>query len=250
MDFRTRTNNKKIRKTLRNALIKARNTRICLIDGIQPLTIPDEFFALTSLESMKIRDTFIMTLPPTIGNLINLQSLSIISNKRLASVPSEIGMLVNLQHLTINAHTFIGHHPMGIPVEIGLLVNLISLNLSDNNLTSVPPEIRYLTKLNWLDVSRNQLKLLPAEIAFLPSLTQLRCYGNMMQDIPHAYTLVSYPNRETPALMQHSRDRLQRRWFASYLFLALQCPLAIVEALDSAHWRLLVHRRFPVLPVT
>jgi Leucine-rich repeat (LRR) protein len=247
MDFRERANQKKIRKTLRNALIKARNTKKCLIDGIQPHVIPDEFFAVPNLESMTIRDTFVTELPSTIGNLTCLQSLSIISNKRLPEIPPAIGNLVNLADLTVNAHTFEGHHPMRIPTEIGLLVKLKNLDLSNNNLVSVPPEIRYLVKLTWLNISHNRLKFLPAETVFLPVLEHMHCYRNPFQDVPPSYTVISYPNRETPVLIQYCQDRLQRRSFVSYLFLALGCPLAVVEAIDRARWHLSVVRRFPTL---
>ena len=57
-----------------------------------------------------------------------------------------------------------------VPAEIGRLSALRSLDLGDNQLTSLPAEIGQLTSLEELSLSGNQLTSVPAEIGQLTSL--------------------------------------------------------------------------------
>ena len=67
--------------------------------------------------------------PPEIGDLTNLQSLSL-SNNQLTSIPAQIGNLTNLQYLILNDNQL-----TGIPPEIGDLTNLQYLTLNNNQLS-------------------------------------------------------------------------------------------------------------------
>ena len=74
-------------------------------------------------------------LPPEIGNLSNLTSLSLYSNQ-LSSVPTEIGNLSNLTSLYISENQL-----NSLPPEIGNLSSLTVFHLRNNQLSSLPPEI-------------------------------------------------------------------------------------------------------------
>ncbi len=69
------------------------------------------------------------TLPPQIGELLNLQTLNLWHNQ-LASLPPQIGELRNLQTLNLQRNQL-----TSLPPQIGELLNLQTLNLWGNPLT-------------------------------------------------------------------------------------------------------------------
>ncbi|HIB04980.1 MAG TPA: T9SS type A sorting domain-containing protein, partial [Candidatus Marinimicrobia bacterium] len=85
------------------------------------------------------------TIPSEIGNLINLESLTLEGNELYGGIPSEIGNLTNLTELKLDGNQLTGE----IPSELGNLTNLTSLSLSGNNLTGeIPPELFSLVNLS------------------------------------------------------------------------------------------------------
>ncbi|HNJ14326.1 MAG TPA: leucine-rich repeat domain-containing protein, partial [Anaerolineales bacterium] len=73
-------------------------------------------------------------------------------NLGLTSLPPEIGQLVNLKKLFLSSVHFTNrptsrNQLTSLPPEIGRLTNLTKLDLSGNQLTSLPPEIGQLTNL-------------------------------------------------------------------------------------------------------
>ncbi len=94
------------------------------------------------------------SIPTSIGNLENLESLKLFFNHIEGTLPSEIGNLTNLKILDLNSNNLTGQ----IPSSIGNLTNLNELLVSSNNLTGqLPQEISYLTNLTSLVVFDNQL---------------------------------------------------------------------------------------------
>jgi Leucine-rich repeat (LRR) protein len=138
-------------------------------------------------ESYSIENTTSLTLsnssltgsiPPEIGNLINLEGLYLNENQLTGQIPSEIGNLANLRDLHLYNNQLTG----SIPTEIGNLTNLNSLYLYWNQLTgSIPTEIGNLTNLTYLDFDGNQLTgSIPSEIGNLTSLKELWLRSNQL----------------------------------------------------------------------
>lgn len=102
------------------------------------------------------------TLPTSIGNLSNLESLKLFFNQLEGTLPSEIGNLTQLQVLDLNSNNLIGE---------------------------IPSTIGNLSKLNTLLLSSNQLSgMLPEEISTLSNLTSLVVFDNQLSgDIPLSY---------------------------------------------------------------
>jgi internalin A len=143
---------------------------------------------------LDLRDQEISELPPEIGQLTNLQKLSIGAQKwgevegasrnvrrlldtnSLASVPPEIGRLTNLQSLDLSNNKLIG-----LPAEIGQLISLQQFNLGSNQLTAIPPEIGQLTSLTSLDLSSNRLMNVPWELGLLTQLQLLNLSNNQLR---------------------------------------------------------------------
>ena len=90
---------------------------------------------------LNIENNNLTTLPPEIGNLINLQKFYCSYNKLIA-LPAEIGNLINLKKLDLSNNVL-----CSLPAEIGRLRNLKKLYLGNNSLTSLPAEIGRLCNL-------------------------------------------------------------------------------------------------------
>ena len=86
----------------------------------------------------------------------------------IGEVPPELGNLANLEGLSLSGNQLSGV----IPAELGNLANLVALQLLDNQLTGpIPPEFGNLSKLQHLSLTRNQMTgEIPPELGNLTSL--------------------------------------------------------------------------------
>ena len=83
------------------------------------------------------------SIPPSIGDLTNLELFDIQGNSVGGTIPASIGNLTNLVSLFLGGNQLTG----SIPSELGNLPNLQFLSLGVNQLTgSIPPELANLTK--------------------------------------------------------------------------------------------------------
>ena len=112
------------------------------------------------------------SIPPELGGLASLESLSLGGNDLTGSIPPELGGLVSLESLRIGGNDLDG----SIPPELGELTGLKVLRLQNNDLTgSIPPELGDLSLLTELWVHRNRLSgPLPLSLARLAALQSLR----------------------------------------------------------------------------
>ena len=86
------------------------------------------------------------SLPRSIGNLVNLEMLSIYDNQINGAIPESIGNLVNL----VSFNAGINQLEFNIPSSIGNLINLERLWINYNNLSGhVPYSICNLNLLTW-----------------------------------------------------------------------------------------------------
>ena len=128
-------------------------------------------FSLIDYDSSIVKDNYDDTLyvsgsiPPQIGQLINLERLQLRQVKFSGSIPSEIGNLTNLQTLDLVINNLTGE----IPPEIGNLTNMTRLYLSSNQLSgTIPSELGNLFNLEILCLQRNQLSgLIPDNLCDL-----------------------------------------------------------------------------------
>ena len=79
-------------------------------------------------------------IPPELGELANLETLSLDSNELSGSIPPELGKLANLKTLSLSRNRLTGT----LPRELGNLIRLESLSLAVSyDLTLTPPRPRY-----------------------------------------------------------------------------------------------------------
>jgi LRR receptor-like serine/threonine-protein kinase FLS2 len=94
------------------------------------------------------------TIPPHIGNLSFLVSLSLINNSFHGSVPNELARLYRLRYLSLKSNDFSGE----IPSWMGLLSKLRLLSLADNSFTgSIPPSLCNISSFEAIRFASNKL---------------------------------------------------------------------------------------------
>ncbi|MRX65543.1 hypothetical protein [Maribacter luteus] len=142
------------------------------------ISIPPEIGQLIDLEDLNIAENQLTSIPKEIGQLTNLTRLHLGDNL-LTAIPAEIGQLIDLSSLVLNQNEL-----TELPPELAQLTNLKDLGLGDNQFTSVPPEIWKLIGLVSLDLSKNQLTSLPKEIGLLTNLAWLTLRDNQLSELP------------------------------------------------------------------
>ena len=104
------------------------------------------------------------TIPRELGNLSDLQELSLCDNPSLTGVvPAELGNLSNLRRLDFDENQLTG----AIPHELGNLTNLRSLDFYGNRLSgTLPQSLTNLVDLHFFQFGDNDGLCAPADTAF------------------------------------------------------------------------------------
>ncbi|MBA0715574.1 hypothetical protein Golax_014464 [Gossypium laxum] len=115
-------------------------------------------------------------LPSGIGNLTQLQTLSLRFNALSGSIPADFAKLTSLRNLYLQGNRYSGE----IPLFLFSLQNLIRLNLASNNFTgSIPESVNNLTRLGTLYLENNHLSGSIPDIK-VPSLVQFNVSFNQL----------------------------------------------------------------------
>ncbi|MBQ9683370.1 MAG: WG repeat-containing protein [Neisseriaceae bacterium] len=134
-----------------------------------------EGYSLDKLEKFLLQQTeiccyFLEKLPESIGQLQNLQTLSLFYCNNLTTLPESIGQLQNLQKLSLSYYDNL----TTLPESIGQLQNLQKLYLICKNLTTLPESIGQLQNLQELYLTGcKNLTTLPESIGQLQNLQKL-----------------------------------------------------------------------------
>ena len=142
-------------------------------------TIPSELGNLSNLQGLSLWGNQLTgEIPPELGGLSNLTRLLLDGNQLTGEIPPELGGLSNLTYLNLAGNQLTGE----IPPELGRLSNLMELVLADNQLTGeIPPELGGLSNLEWLDIASNQFTgTIPKELGSLANLQSLYLSGNLL----------------------------------------------------------------------
>lgn len=141
--------------------------------------LPHSLGNLTNLQNITlVGNSFSGGIPEEIGNLSNLLSLDFTSNQLDGVIPASLGNLSKIKRLI-----FYDNHLTGtIPVTLSNLDSLVNLDLSGNKLTGViPKSFSRLKKLETLDLFRNLLSgNIPDSLGYLPNLQELGLDRNQL----------------------------------------------------------------------
>ncbi|XP_022855136.1 MDIS1-interacting receptor like kinase 2-like, partial [Olea europaea var. sylvestris] len=115
-------------------------------------------------------------IPPELGKLKSLETLSLNNNNLTGLIPASLGKATGLTILHLYANNLSGP----IPPELGNLKSLGELELSENNLTgSIPASLGDLSNLEYLFLRQNQLSgPIPSELGKLKKLVVLEMDEN------------------------------------------------------------------------
>jgi Leucine-rich repeat (LRR) protein len=130
---------------------KAKGLRSLLIDtGDSSLgaAMPDLFKQLTCIRSLNLSRSSIKEIPNEVGKLIHLRHLNLASCGELESLPETMCDLCNLQSLDVTQSGSLKQ----LPKAIGKLINLRHLRICRSGLAFIPKGIERMTCLRTLDV--------------------------------------------------------------------------------------------------
>lgn len=163
-----------------NGVTTNQDDRVITLSLIQAgiRTLPPEIGQLCLLESLSVSNNNISEIPSEIGQLKNLKYLSL-NNLKLSALPAEIGALSQLTYFSAS-----GNDLEGLPAEIGQLAALENLDLGSNRLASLPSEIGGLISLKSMDMDGNRIVAIPGEIGQLTKLETLTLSSNRMTELP------------------------------------------------------------------
>ena len=153
------------------------------ITGNLNTTIPAAIGQLTALKSLQFQSTALHgTLPPQIGNLVNLEDLMVVNNYDIEGpLPDSMGQMVKLKYLMLR-----GNLITALPSTLGQMVSLIVIDLQGNQLSgALPPNVQGLTKLRNVYISGNNLSgAFHSSYAQLTGMTLFFARDNQLTTLP------------------------------------------------------------------
>ncbi|WP_341903426.1 leucine-rich repeat domain-containing protein [Fluviicola taffensis] len=142
------------------------------------IQIPSEIGKLTQLTNLQLYNYHFESLPPEIGNLVNLQETMLCGD--LTDLPSSISNWKKLKSLYLAGNQF-----TKIPDPIFQLTQLESLDMSDNQLSQLNDSIWMLKQLEELNLSSNiELDQLPPRICELQKLEMIYLQDTKISFLP------------------------------------------------------------------
>ncbi|XP_051143188.1 probable LRR receptor-like serine/threonine-protein kinase IRK [Andrographis paniculata] len=142
--------------------------------------IPNAVGAFGSLRFLSLAmNSFVGSIPPSIGHLKFLNILDLSENRLNGSIPSDIEGLTSLDELRLQKNSLAG----SIPLSIGNCASLRFLYLSHNEITGpIPSSLGKLPNLQSVDFSFNKLTgALPKQLANLVSLKSFNISHNQIE---------------------------------------------------------------------
>ena len=137
-----------------------------------------------TIKKLTISRSGLMEIPDCIGNLVDLEELTMEYNwdyhynqenpGYTVDIPDSIGNLKKLKKIVIHESA-----TGNIPSDIGNLTNLEHLEIRNGNVRTLPNEIGNLSSLKYLNLSGNKIHRLNANIGNLSKLEELNLDYNM-----------------------------------------------------------------------
>ena len=150
--------------------------------------IPADIVALEELTELILIgiDTRQAPIPPELGELANLTTLSLAGIRAAGPFPPQLGKLDRLRILNLSDNELSGP----IPPELGNLAELVELHLDNNRLAGpIPHQLGNAAALEQIHIANNEMSgTLPTSLAGLERLWILDLSGNRLSDyLPAAW---------------------------------------------------------------
>jgi Leucine-rich repeat (LRR) protein len=142
--------------------------------------VPPSIGQLGQLESLSLAGNILKSLPESIGELTQLQSLYLSTNQ-LSTLPDSLGQLTQLSRLDLADNQF-----SSFPDSLRQLTQLQSLSLSGNQLTTLPKWLGELVQLLLLDLSANRFEVVQESLCQLKRLQSLDLSLNQLTGVPES----------------------------------------------------------------
>ncbi|KAK0644360.1 hypothetical protein B0T16DRAFT_460422 [Cercophora newfieldiana] len=140
---------------------------------------PEQILELgDTLEELDLSGTGLSSLPPNFGAELSHLKVATFSNCKFEILPKELASCPALEVVSFRANS------MREVLEDSLPPTLLSLDLTDNQITSLPSRIGHCTQLEKLLLPGNQLQTLPSELSRCTKLSVLRLNSNRLATLP------------------------------------------------------------------
>ncbi len=207
--------------------------------------IPPELGELANLETLSLDlHELSGTIPPELGKLANLKTLSLSRNRLTGTLPPELGNLIRLESLNLAVSydlTLTPPRPRYVlsgrlPPQLGNLINLKELDLRGHKFTgTVPSAFARLSQLEYLSLTCNSLDgPIPSVLRQLRQLRHLDLSGNQFEG-------------GIPAWLDELAD-LEFLDLASNYFLTGPIPTSVTRMTGLVRLSLGTNRLFGLIP--
>ncbi|KAL2653787.1 hypothetical protein R1flu_021915 [Riccia fluitans] len=190
-------------------------------------SLPDSLGNLPNLQRLSVVNTDVKELPSSIGDLQCLKHLTV-SNKQLQELPASLGRLEKLQVLEVRFSDL-----KELPASIGDLESLGSLTVCSTRLQGLPSRLGDLRGLKTLVVRSEALEDIPTSLSRLQSLENLILEGKLVREngetaaefLSDGFTHLT--NLQKLELISQRLERLPDNWanLKKLQWLDLQCPV-------------------------
>lgn len=203
-------------------LARLPNLRTLEVIAPKITTIPDEIFTLSKLETLRLSDSKVTSLPSGgWGELRALRSVELphgapfpddlgdaplemsewdLRCQRDQVLPESFGRLAGIATLMLSNSVkklpssmakmavlevlYLGNKITALPDDIGALPRLRELHVQDSKLSKLPDSLGHAPSLVTLHIGDNQIKKIPASLGSAPKLELLRLSNNPISEIP------------------------------------------------------------------
>ncbi|KAJ0800037.1 putative protein kinase RLK-Pelle-LRR-XI-1 family [Helianthus annuus] len=128
------------------------------------------------------------SIPPSLGNSIQLGLLNLSFNNFVGEIPKEFGRLTRMVKLVLSNNRLSGV----VPQDLGSQIELLDLSMNKLN-GSIPSSLEQCTKLHFLNLSNNELTgEIPVQLGRLVQLSALDLSHNLLiKEIPTGLSSMS-----------------------------------------------------------
>ena len=168
---------------LPESIVNLTNLKELILSGNEFKLLPNVVTKLTNLEILNLSDNPLLKLPDNLLDLSNLQQFYLtgkVVKNSIENLPESFEHLRSLITLDLSQNNLSSFPSL----ENSKLENLKNLNLEDNQFQNLPKAFEKLINLSTLNLKHNKLTILPKSIGNLKNLVHLFLDNNKLSSLP------------------------------------------------------------------